>query len=60
MELRVPFGCLRRGKGVGPGAWVEFFLLVLQEGREIERFPTSDNISFEIRGEELNAENWHV
>ncbi len=60
LEMRVPMRCLLRGKGVKVGAWVEFFVLVMQDGKEIERFPSSDNISFEIRGEELDAENWHV
>lgn len=60
LELRVPMTSLCPGTGVAAGVWVECYVLVKQDGREIERFPTSDNVSFEVRGEELDAENWHV
>ncbi len=59
IEIRVPLAALTSGPlAVGQG--VEFYLLVLQDGREIERFPTGDNVAYKFRGEELDAENWHV
>lgn len=60
LEMRVPMASLCPVEGVAAGTWLECYVLVKQDGREIERFPTSDNVSFEVRGEELDAENWHV
>lgn len=59
-EVRVPMKYLRQGKGIEPGTMIEMYVLVLQDGKEIERFPAGDNVSFTVRGEDLDAENWHV
>lgn len=61
VELRIPFDCLGdEDHSVGRGSWVELYLVLVREGLEEERFPETGNVVFKIRGEELNAENWHV
>jgi alpha-amylase/alpha-mannosidase (GH57 family) len=62
LEMRIPFDAVgREGQPAGRGSWVELCISVTSlEGWEEERFPQAGNVVFQIRGEELNAENWHV
>ena len=62
LEMRIPFDAMGgEGQPVGCGSWVELCVSVTSlEGYEEERFPQAGNVVFQIRGEELNAENWHV
>jgi alpha-amylase/alpha-mannosidase (GH57 family) len=61
LEVAVPFLSLTgSAEPVGPDTDVEFYVVVRRRGRDVERFPQTGGVTMTIRGEELDAENWHV
>ncbi|MBM4372555.1 MAG: glycoside hydrolase, partial [Deltaproteobacteria bacterium] len=63
VELRVPELVFRTApgeRGLRPGTFVELYVRVEQDGKELERFPFANNLGFRVRGEDLELENWCV
>jgi len=63
IELSVPetaFRLERDRPGLTPGAFMERYVRVEQDGRELERFPFANNLMFQVRGEDMELENWYV
>jgi alpha-amylase/alpha-mannosidase (GH57 family) len=61
LEMAIPLRRLGVEAGADDGRdVVEMYLVVVRKGREVERFPHSSSVVFTVRGEDLDAENWHV
>jgi len=63
VELSVPEVIFRREqdeRGLTPGTYVELYFRVELDGRELERFPFANNLMFQVRGEDMELENWYV
>lgn len=63
VELGIP-GDVFRGEGeeagLAPGTFIEIYIRVERDNRELERFPFANNLTFQVRGEDLELENWYV
>ncbi len=57
LELALPISVFGHAVPWGP---IECALIVAHRGREVERFPQTENIVFTLAGEELDGANWHV
>jgi len=65
IDISVPEPVFRRDRarddsGLGPGTFVELYIRVERDGRELERFPFTNNLTFQVRGEDMELENWYV
>ncbi len=65
LELSVPEIVFRRDRardenGLGAGVFLEIYIRVERDGRELERFPFANNLTFQVRGEDMELENWYV
>ena len=62
LEMAIPLDWLFAGRGRQSTAepLVEMYLVLTRKERQIERFPQADTVVFRLRGEELDAENWHI
>jgi hypothetical protein len=54
LEVAVPFAAL----GVSPGARIAWFLSILLNGSELERYPTYQALEVTVPPAEFEAYNW--